>query len=56
MPVLSRKISDSQAAWLEVKAVEGAVYLIWARPAGTRYLVSDGKHGAVYNDALALAA
>jgi len=50
MPVLARKISESQAKWPEVQAIEGATYLIWARPVGTRYLVRGTNHKSIYND------
>jgi hypothetical protein len=49
-PVLDRKISPSQAKWDEVKAVPNAARLIWARPAGTRYLKRGPNHKAVYSD------
>lgn len=51
MPVLDRKISDTQRKWPEVAAIPNAARLIWARPAGTRYLVKGPNHKAVYNDA-----
>ena len=56
MPVLARKISDTQAKWPEVQAVPGATYLIWARPVGTRYLVRGPNHKSVYNDQAEIAA
>lgn len=48
-PVLDRKISATQAKWPEVAAVPNACRLIWARPAGTRYLIRGENHKAVYN-------
>lgn len=50
MPVLDRKISATQANWPECRAVANAYRLIWARPAGTRYLVRGANHKAVYAD------
>lgn len=50
-PVLDRKPSATQLKWPEVVAVPNACRLIWARPAGTRYLVKGPNHKAVYNDA-----
>lgn len=50
MPILDRKISETQSRWPEVQAVAGARRLIWARPAGTRYLVKGENYKAVYND------
>ena len=52
MPVLVRKISESQSKWPEVKAIENCRYLVWSRPTGTRYLVRGPNHKAVYNDCL----
>ena len=51
-PILDRQVSASQLKWAEVQAVPGAIRLIWARPKGTRYLVTDpvNKWGQVYND------
>lgn len=40
-PVLSRKISETQARWPEVAAIPGARRLIWARPAGTPYCTRE---------------
>ena len=42
-PIVDRKISASQMKWPEVKAVAGAMRLIWARPAGTEYFKSGNK-------------
>jgi len=39
VPAVDRKVSATQAKWAEVIAVPNAARLIWARPAGTRYLV-----------------
>lgn len=50
MPVVDRKVSPIQAKWPEVMAVKGACRLVWARPAGTRYLVKGPNHSAIYND------
>jgi hypothetical protein len=45
MPVVDRKVSEAQAKWPEVIAVPKAYHLIWARPAGSKYIVrgKDGK-------------
>ena len=40
LPVVDRKISDSQAKWPEVQAVPNAYRLVWARPEHTEYYVS----------------
>lgn len=48
MPVLDLAISDSQSRWDEVIAVKGAQRLIWARPAGTDYLVQNDDRKVVY--------
>lgn len=52
LPVLDRKVSASQSKWAEVAAVPNACRLIWARPAGSRYLMRGPNHKAVYNDAV----
>ena len=49
-PVLDRQISAAQARWPEVVAIPGARRLIWARPAGTQYLVRGANHKSVYAD------
>jgi hypothetical protein len=48
MPVLDRKVSDSQAKWAEVQAVPGAFRLVWARPVGSRYLMRGPNHSCVW--------
>jgi hypothetical protein len=48
MPVLDLAISENQAKWSEVQAISGAHRLIWARPAGTPYLVDGKNHKCVY--------
>lgn len=37
MPIVDRKISETQSRWPEVQAVKDARRLIWARPAGSEY-------------------
>ena len=56
MPVVDRKISPTQAKWPEVMAVKNARRLIWARPAGSRYLVNGPNYKAVWSDAEQIAA
>ena len=48
MPVLNGKASVSAMKWPEVQAVEsteygGAKYLIWRRPAGSKYITQSSK-------------
>lgn len=52
LPVVDRKISESQSRWTEVAAIPNANRLVWARPAGARYLIRGADHKAIYNDAL----
>lgn len=51
MPIVERKANDTQLKWSEVAAVKGARRLIWARPAGTRYLMRGPNYKPVWNDA-----
>jgi len=50
-PAVVQHATDSQKKWPEVMAVEGDAYLIWARPAGTRYIIKAGSYDRkpVYN-------
>lgn len=48
MPVVDRKVTDTQAKWPEVAAVAGALRLVWARPKGSGYWVKGENHKPVY--------
>ena len=49
MPVLSRKVTASQAKWKECKALDTEpYYMVWARPPGTKYLQYDDNHQVQY--------
>jgi len=50
MPCVDRKVSATQAKWPEVAAVPDACRLVWARPAGSRYMVRGENHKSRYND------
>lgn len=50
MPVIDRKVSESQMKWPEVVAVPNAYRLIWAMPAGSRYLVRGDNYKSRWND------
>lgn len=46
MPIVDRKISETQARWPEVQAVPGALRLIWARPEGSEYARRSDRKAA----------
>ena len=41
LPVLDRKIQESQKKWKEVMAIENPAYLIWSRPVGSEYVKKE---------------
>ena len=51
VPVLDRKLSPAQTGWPEVVAVPDAFRLVWARPAGSRYIVRCSGLSSVWSDA-----
>ena len=48
-PVVSRKVSPSQAKWSECQALDTKpMYMVWSQPVGSKYLRYDASHKAQY--------
>ena len=49
LPVLDRKVTNSQAKWAECQSLDTEPFrMVWARPEGTKYLRYNAEHQVEY--------